>query len=315
MTCYTRYSTIHYGTLDSAAESQAHGRLMGMSGCGARRGGDFARARWRLPSRRVGLECSPASAWQLSQGARRTPLAGADYLSNSGTRVRGHLCWQRPDSPDAILGVSPVRGLGGGPSRGRSPLPGHPLRWHGGARTHVVGDGAAQQLMKVARGGVVVIVVLDCRAPTRVDVGGEGPEELEGVGATTGHLGSRAPLGTGRVHGKAAGMGHRLIDRLAHEALDLAQTCRGEGAVDLALHHLRLAHLLQYRLEDHVRLTLGQHSMGMVITPRVEVLFLDRARLVGIDDVSLFISVTLGTCGRDGRQSAGRGIKRKWDTQ
>ena len=55
--------------------------------------------------------------------------------------------------------------------------------------------------------------------------------------------------------------------------------------------------------------------MGMVITPRVEVLFLDRARLVGIDDVSLFIYVTLGTCGRDGRQSAGRGIKRKWDTQ
>ena len=111
-------------------------------------------------------------------------------------------------------------------------------------------------------------------------------------------------------------MGHGLIDRLAHEALDLAQTCRGEGAVDLALHHLRLAHLLQYRLEDHVRLTLGQHSMGMVITPRVEVLFLDRARLVGIDDVSLFISVTLGTCGRDGRQTAvSRGTRRQVQTQ
>ena len=75
---------------------------------------------------------------------------------------------------------------------------------------------------------------------------------------------------------------------------------RGEGAVDLALHHLRLAHLLQYRLEDYVRLALRQHSMGMVITPRVEVLLLDRARLVGVDDVSLFSIVTLGTCGRDG---------------
>ena len=66
---YTGCSTIHYGTLDSATGSRAHGRLMGMSGaratgprvrdgvsgCGARRGGDFARARWRLPSRRVGL--------------------------------------------------------------------------------------------------------------------------------------------------------------------------------------------------------------------------------------------------------------------
>ena len=69
VTRYTRYTTIHCGTLGSAAESHAHGRLMGMSGaraagprvrdgmsgCGARRGGDFARARWRLPSRRVGL--------------------------------------------------------------------------------------------------------------------------------------------------------------------------------------------------------------------------------------------------------------------
>ena len=63
---------MHCGTLDSAAESHAHGRLMGMSearaagprvrdgmsGCGGLRGmsgcGDFARAR-RLPSRRVGL--------------------------------------------------------------------------------------------------------------------------------------------------------------------------------------------------------------------------------------------------------------------
>ena len=44
--------------------------------------------------------------------------------------------------------------------------------------------------------------------------------------------------------------------------------------------------------------------MGMVITPRVEVLFLDRARRVGVDDVSLFIIVTLGTCGRDGRDGS-----------
>ena len=99
-------------------------------------------------------------------------------------------------------------------------------------------------------------------------------------------------------------MGHGLVDRLAQVALDPAQTRRGEGAVDLALHHLRLAHLLQYRLEDYVRLALRQHSMGMVITPRVEVLFLDRARLVGVDDVSLFIIVTLGTCGRDGRDGS-----------
>ena len=111
-------------------------------------------------------------------------------------------------------------------------------------------------------------------------------------------------------------MGDGLVDRLAQVALDPAQTRRGEGAVDLALHHLRLAHLLQHRLEDHVRLALIQHSMGMVITPGVEVLFLDRARLVEIDDASLTIIVTWGTCGRDGRQTAvSRGTRRQVQTQ
>ena len=115
---------IQYDTLRDAGlgcGSRAHGRLMGVSGAraagprvrdgmvglrGARRGGGFAGARWRLPSRRVGLspgegcpmeclvtiECSPASAWQLSQGARRTPLAGVGLPKQLGhARPRAHM--------------------------------------------------------------------------------------------------------------------------------------------------------------------------------------------------------------------------------
>ena len=76
-----------------------------------------------------------------------------------------------------------------GPSKGIGPLPGHPLSAIEGARAHEVGDGTVQQLMEVARGGVVLIVVLDSRAPTRVDMSSEGLEELE-RGAAAGHLGS-----------------------------------------------------------------------------------------------------------------------------
>ena len=46
--------------------------------------------------------------------------------------------------------------------------------------------------------------------------------------------------------------------------------------------------------------------MGMVVTPRVEVLLLDRARPVGVDDVSLSTSAALGTCSGDGGRSAGQ---------
>jgi len=51
----------------------------------------------------------------------------------------------------------------------------------------------------------------------------------------------------------------------------------------------------------------------MVITPRVEVLFLDRARLVELGDVSFAIIVTLGTCGR--QTAVSRGIRRQVHTQ
>ena len=50
--------------------------------CGGVHGG-CARAAAAL-SHRVGLECSPASAWQLSQGARRTPLAGVGLPKQLG---------------------------------------------------------------------------------------------------------------------------------------------------------------------------------------------------------------------------------------
>ena len=131
-----RYTTIHYGTLDSAAESQAHGRLMGMSGAraagprvrdgmsgcgglrGARRGGDFARARWRLPSRRVGLISEGVPDGVLGDGRLFTCRCGAAQLGSpqdapswSGlpkqlghARPRAHML-ARPVSPDAILGV------------------------------------------------------------------------------------------------------------------------------------------------------------------------------------------------------------------
>ena len=58
----------------------------------ARHSGDFARVRWRLPSRRVGLERSPASAWQLSKGGRSTPLAGVGLPKQLGhARPRAHI--------------------------------------------------------------------------------------------------------------------------------------------------------------------------------------------------------------------------------
>ena len=50
--------------------------------------------------------------------------------------------------------------------------------------------------------------------------------------------------------------------------------------------------------------------MLVVITPGVEVLLLDRARLVGVDGVPSTIIVTWGTCGRDDRQSVSRGTRR-----
>jgi hypothetical protein len=40
----------------------------------------------------VTIECSPASAWQLSQGARRTPLAGVGLPKQIGhARLRAHM--------------------------------------------------------------------------------------------------------------------------------------------------------------------------------------------------------------------------------
>ena len=85
--------------------------------------------------------------------------------------------------------ASPVRGFIVGPSKSIGPLPGHPLSAIEGARAHEVGDGTVEQCMEVARVVVVFIVVLDSRAPTRVDMGGEGLEELE-RGAMAGRLGS-----------------------------------------------------------------------------------------------------------------------------
>ena len=97
------------------------GRVCAM-GCGglrgARRGGDFARARWRLPSRRVGLISEGVPDGVLGDDRLFTCRCGAAQLGSpqdapswSGlpkqlghARPRAHMP-ARPVSPDAIMGV------------------------------------------------------------------------------------------------------------------------------------------------------------------------------------------------------------------
>ena len=105
----------------------------GMSGCGglrgARRGGDFARARWRLPSRRVGLISEGVPDGVLGDDRLFTCRCGAAQLGSpqdapswSGlpkqlghARPRAHMLAEA-SFPRRYPGrASPVRGLSGGP--------------------------------------------------------------------------------------------------------------------------------------------------------------------------------------------------------
>jgi hypothetical protein len=154
VTGYTRYGTIRCGALDSATESRAHGRLMGvsgaratgprvrdgMSGCGARRGDDFAMAGALSPGRTRVFTCQCVAA-QLGSPQDAPSWSGLPKQLGHA-RPRAHMLAEA-SFPRRYPGrASPVRSLSGGPSRGRSPLPGHPLSAIEGARAHEVGDGA-----------------------------------------------------------------------------------------------------------------------------------------------------------------------------
>ena len=159
----------------------------------------------------VGLECSPASAWQLSQGARRTPLAGVGLPKQIGhARLRAHMLGE-PRFPRRYPRCPTC--VGSGPSATSQARRG--------------GGGTLQRLMEVAR-WCRLIVVLDCRAPScGVEHWAAKAWKSLKRSAVAGHLGSRAPLGTRGMHGEAAGVGHGLLDRLAHAALDRREARRG----------------------------------------------------------------------------------------
>ena len=106
------------------------------------------------------------------------------------------------------------------------------------------------------------------------------------------------------MHGKAAGMGHRLPCHLAHATFQGGEADEAKGADNLAVAlgavGLHLAQQGHYCRTQHRERCRRNQRPTVGVVPRVKV-----SGLGLLDGAFLTSIVTLGACGRDGRQLAG----------